>query len=193
MVSKFGAGHELEKAIIGVANVVGGHVLEVTLTFILLIGSIGSGVTGQVGAARVMYGMGRDNMLPKKFFGHLDKKHAGPSYNIMLIGVIVLIGANTLSYDKCAHLINFGAFLAFMLVNAASIREYYFKAEQKTVKSFFKNFLPPAVGIIACFFIWQSLPRLTFIIGGLWTLVGILYLAIKSKGFQEVPEVKDVF
>jgi len=193
MISKFGAGNELEKAIIGVANVVGGHTLEVTLAFILLIGSIGSGVTGQVGAARVMYGMGRDNMLPKKFFGHLNKRTAVPSNNIALIGLIVIIGANILNYDQCAHLINFGAFLAFMLVNAASIREYFFKAEQKTVKSFFMNFLPPAVGIVACFLIWQSLPRLTFIVGGTWSLVGIIYLAFLSKGFRKMPEVRDIF
>jgi len=193
MIGKFGAGNELEKAIIGVANVVGGHTLEVTLAFILLIGSIGSGVTGQVGAARVMYGMGRDNMLPKKFFGHLSKRAAVPSNNIALIGLIVIIGANVLNYDQCAHLINFGAFLAFMLVNAASICEYFFKAEQKTVKSFLLNFLPPAAGIVACFLIWQSLPRLTFIVGGCWSLAGIIYLAFLSKGFRKKPEVRDIF
>ena len=193
MVRKFGAGNELEKAILGVANVVGGHILEVVLAFILMVASIGSGVTGQVGAARVMYGMGRDHMLPNKFFGHLDRKHAGPSYNIILIGVVAFVGANVLSYDKCAHLINFGAFLAFMLVNAASIREYFFRAEQKTFDSFLKNFLPPAVGIIACFSIWISLPWITFIIGGSWSLVGIVYLAILTKGFRQIPEVKDVF
>jgi amino acid transporter len=193
MVSKFGAGNELEKAIIGIANVVGGHLLEVVLAFILLVGSVGSGVTGQVGAARVMYGMGRDKMLPQGFFGHLDKKHAGPSYNIMLIGVVVLLGAIFLNYSQCAHLINFGAFLAFMLVNAASIREYFFKAERKTIKGFFKDFLPPAIGIVACFLIWQSLPILTLTVGSLWSLVGIIYLAFISKGFTKIPEVKDIF
>jgi len=193
MVRKFGAGQELEKAIIGVANLVGGHILEIVLAFMLMVASVGSGVTGQVGAARVMYGMGRDRMLPQKFFGHLDKKHAGPSYNILLIGAIVLIGANVLTYSQCAHLINFGAFLAFMLVNAAAIREYFFKAEQKTVKGFFKDFLPPAIGIVACFLIWKSLPRLTFFIGGLWSLVGIIYLAFLSKGFRKLPKVSDVF
>jgi putrescine importer len=193
MAAKFGAENALEKAIIGIAHVVGGGMLEVALAFILMVGSVGSGVTGMAGASRVMFGMGRDKMLPHGFFGHLSKKHAVPSYNIILIGSIALVGANVLTYDKCAHLINYGAFLAFMLVNAASIREYYFKGEQKNVKSFLTNFLPPAIGIIACFAIWQSLPWLTFIIGGAWTVIGIIYLAIRTKGFRKKVQVQDVF
>jgi putrescine importer len=193
MAAKFGAENALEKAIIGIANVVGGGLLEVSLAFILMVGSVGSGVTGMTGAARVMYGMGRDNIIPQKFFGHLSEKTAAPSYNILLIGIIAFLGANVLTYDKCAHLINFGAFLAFMLVNAASIREYYIKAKRKTVKSFLVNFLPPAFGIVACFAIWQSLPRLTFIIGGAWTMIGIIYLAIRTRGFQKKIQVQDVF
>lgn len=193
MAAKFGAGNELEKAIIGVANIVGGGSLEFVLAFILMVGSVGSGVTGLTGSTRVMYGMGRDGMLPTKFFGYIGKKHGVPSKNIILVGLIALIGANVLSYDKCAHLINFGAFLAFMLVNIASIREYYIKAEKKDFRCFMKNFLPPAIGVIACFAIWQSLPRLTFIIGGIWMATGILYLAIRTKGFRVKMEVKDVF
>ncbi len=193
MAAKFGAENAMEKAIIGIAEVVGGGPLEVTLAFILLVGSVGSGVTGMTGAARVMYGMGRDKMIPRKFFGHLSQKHAVPSYNIILIGLVAVIGANVLTYDKCAHLINFGAFLAFMLVNAAAIREYFFNAEQKTLESFLVNFIPPAVGILACFAIWWSLPRLTFIIGGSWMLIGIIYLAIRTGGFRKKLEVQDIF
>ncbi len=193
MAARFGAENAIEKAMIGVAHVVGGGMLEVTLAFILLVAHIGSGVTGLTGASRILYGMGRDRILPRGFFGHLSEKHAVPSYNIMFVGVISLVGANVLTYDKCAHLINFGAFLAFMLVNAASIREYFFKARDKSLKAFLKNFLPPAVGLAACFAIWQNLPRLTFIIGGSWLLVGILYLAIRTRGFREKLEVQDVF
>ncbi len=193
MAAKFGAENAIEKAMIGVANLVGGGILEVTIAFILLVAHIGSGVTGMTGSSRILYGMGRDRILPRKFFGHLSSTSAVPSYNIILIGLMSLAGANVLTYDKCAHLINFGAFLAFILVNAASIREYFFKAEKKTVKSFLKNFLPPAVGVIACSAIWLSLPRLTFTIGGTWLAVGIIYLAIRTKGFREKLEVQDIF
>ena len=41
--------------------------------------------------------------------------------------------------------------------------------------------------------IWQSLPRLIFILGGSWMLLGIAYLAVRTRGFREKLEVRDVF
>ncbi|MBN2288552.1 MAG: APC family permease [Candidatus Glassbacteria bacterium] len=193
MAAKFGAENAIEKAMIGVADIAGGGMLEFTLAFILLVAHIGSSVAGMTGASRILYGMGRDGILPQRFFGHLSERHAVPSYNIILIGAITLAGSNLLTYDICAHLINFGAFLAFMLVNAASIREYYFKFGRRTARSLLKNFLPPAAGLAACLAIWLSLPRQTFILGGSWMLVGIAYLAVRTKGFREKLEVRDIF
>ncbi|MBN2411377.1 APC family permease [candidate division KSB1 bacterium] len=181
----------LDTAIMAVANRVGGYRLDATLAFILLVGSVGSGVTGQVGAARLLYGMGRDKIIPKRFFAHLDKKHAGPTYNIMLIGLLALLGAATLNYEESARLINFGAFLAFMGVNLASIREYYFKNRDKSFKSFMINFLPPAAGAFICLLIWKSLPLKTFIIGGTWMLIGIVYLAVRTGGFRRKMSMID--
>ena len=184
------ADNNLERAIYFVADRVGGYTLDATLAFVLWLGSVGSGVTGQVGAARLLYGMGRDEVLPKKFFAHLDAKHAGPSWNIILIGALALIGAYTLNYEDCALLINFGAFLAFMGVNLASINEYYFRATPEQ-RNFWKDFLPPAIGFIVSLWIWHSLPLKTFIVGGSWLAVGLIILAIQTKGFKKQMKMFD--
>jgi len=181
----------LDTAIMSVANRVGGNLLDSSLSIILLAGSIGSGITGQLGAARLLFGMGRDSVIPKKMFGHLGEKNAVPTYNVLLIGVLALIGAAVLNYEECARLINFGAFFAFMGVNIASIREYFFKAKVKTVKGFLLDFLPPAVGFVICLIIWLNLPVKTFIIGGGWMLIGIIYLAVRTKGFQKTTVMMD--
>jgi putrescine importer len=181
----------LDTAIMSVAHRVGGSVLDGALTFILLVGSIGSGLTGQIGASRLLYGMGRDNLIPKEIFGHLDKKHSGPSYNLMIIGTLALLGASLLNYEECARLINFGAFFAFMCVNIAAIREYYFKSTEKSVKSFLLNFLSPGLGFLFCLIIWLNLPLQTYIIGGGWMLAGILYLGFRTKGFKKSDIIID--
>ena len=183
--------NSLDTAIMSVAHRVGGTVLDASLSFILLLGSVGSGVTGQVGASRLLYGMGRDGVIPKKIFGHLDKMHSGPSYNVMIVGALALLGAILLNYEECAHLINFGAFFAFMGVNIAAIKEYYFKSGEKSVKSFFVNFLTPFAGFLICLIIWLNLPAMTFIIGGSWMLIGVLYLAIRTNGFRKSAIVID--
>jgi putrescine importer len=179
----------LDTAILSVANRVGGAGLDAALSFILIVGSIGSGVTGQVGAARLLYGMGRDKVLPKKIFGHLDRKHAVPTYNILLIGLLSLAGAAWLNYEETARLINFGAFLAFMGVNLATIREYYWTPEARASRNFYRDLLLPGVGFLTCLSIWTALPQKTFIIGGSWLLAGIVYLAFRTRGFQERSDV----
>lgn len=181
----------LDTAIMSVAHRVGGALLDGSLTVILMVASIGSGITGQLGAARLLFGMGRDGVIPKKIFGHLGPKTAVPIYNVIFIAVLALFGALVLNYEECARLINFGAFFAFMGVNIASIREYYFKADEKTTAGFFRDFLPPAVGFIICLIIWLNLPLKTFIIGGGWMLTGIIYLAIRTKGFRKETVMMD--
>jgi amino acid transporter len=178
----------LDTAIMAVAHRIGGPALDLSLTVILMLASIGSGITAQIGASRLLYGMGRDGIIPKSFFGHLDKKYSTPNYNIILIGTISLFGALLLNYEECARLINFGAFFAFMTVNIAALREYYFRKRKKSFKSFWIDFLPPAMGFLICFFIWLNLPVKTFIIGGCWMLGGIIYLAVRTKGFQKQNE-----
>jgi amino acid transporter len=181
----------LDTAIMSVANRVGGSLLDASLSIILLVGSIGSGMTGQIGAARLLYGMGRDNVIPKRVFGHLGEKAAVPTYNVLIIGVLALFGAALLNYEECARLINFGAFFAFMGVNVASMREYFFKDKNKTVRSFLSNLVPPAIGFVICLIIWLNLPLKTFLIGGSWMLAGIIYLAISTKGFRKSAVMMD--
>jgi hypothetical protein len=57
------------------------------------------------------------------------------------------------------------------------------------MKSFFINFLPAGIGFIICLFIWLNLPARTFMIGGAWMLTGIIYLAIRTKGFKKQTPV----
>jgi putrescine importer len=179
----------LDTAIMTVAKRIGGVSLDFSLTLVLLVASIGSGVGAALGASRLLYGMGRDGVIPRRFFGHLDKRYATPTYNILLIGGITLVSTFFFDYEECAQLINFGAFFAFMGVNIASMREYYFKKQQKTVKGFFFDFLPPAVGFFICLFIWWNLPLRTFIVGGTWMVAGIIYLAFQTKGFRRQTPV----
>ena len=154
-------------------------------------GSVGSGIAGQIGAARLLYSMGRDNVIPKKVFGHLDKKHAGPVYNVIIIGILALVGALLLNYEECARLINFGAFFAFMGVNIASMNEYFFKSGKTTFRALLFDFIPPLFGFVFCLIIWLNLPLKTFIIGGSWMLAGIVYLFISTKGFRQKPKMID--
>src|SRR5246500_2478856 len=88
--------------------------------FTLLIANFGSGMGAQLGAARLLYGMGRSKALPEAFFGVVDPKRHVPRNNVLFVGIVALIGAFVLSYGLGAEMLNFGALIAFMGVNMAA-------------------------------------------------------------------------
>lgn len=181
----------LETAFMDVSKRVGGLGLFDGMAFILVVASVGSGLSGQAGAARLLFGMGRDNALPRRIFGHLNTKSLVPSYNILVIGLIAFLGAMFLSWERAAEVINFGAFLAFMGVNLSVIRRFYFRPSFKGKRHVIKNLLLPASGFFFCLWIWLSLPRPAKIVGGMWFVGGFIYGAIMTRGFRTEPVMID--
>ncbi|HEX4544319.1 MAG TPA: APC family permease [Candidatus Acidoferrum sp.] len=149
--------------------------------FTLLLANFGSGMGAQLGAARLLYGMGRSNALPKSFFGAVDEKHRVPRNNVFFVGGIVLIGAFFLSYGLGAEMLNFGALIAFMGVNAAALIRYYVRAEEKKLT----NLIPPILGFVICLALWLNLSRPAMIVGSIWMAAGIAFGVWKTHGFRE--------
>ncbi len=176
------AADKVESAFPLVAQTAGGFFLFQLLNFTILIANIGSGMGSQLGAARLLYGMGRSNGIPKKFFGAVDPKSRIPRNNVIFVGVVALLGAIKMNYnyDEGAELLNFGALLAFMGVNVAALVRYYFRAEKRNIL----NLLSPLLGFLICGFIWINLSSKALKLGAVWMVIGITYGAIRTRGFK---------
>ena len=68
-----------ETAFMDVARIVGGPILFTIYGVMLLVSSLACGLAGHVGASRLLYSMGRDDVIPKKIFGYLSPREAIPS------------------------------------------------------------------------------------------------------------------
>ncbi|MDE3178644.1 MAG: APC family permease, partial [Acidobacteriota bacterium] len=129
----------LETAFMDVCRRVGGVPLFEAMGIILILAGLGSGITGGLGAARLMFGMGRDGVLPRKFFAHLHRETNTPTYNILLIGAVAYAGAIGLNYignayEHAGEMVNFGAFLAFMGVNFSAFWHFSIVMRQKRTR-----------------------------------------------------------
>jgi amino acid transporter len=164
-----------------VAGIAGGVLMTKVISLTLLIATIGSGMGSQLGAARLLYGMGRSDAIPKKFFGAIHPKTRIPANNVMFVGAIALMGAFLITYDNGAQLLNFGALIAFMGVNLAALTHYYVRGNDRTLG----QLIPPILGFIICLFIWIHLSNLALIAGSIWMICGIAYGAWKTRGFRE--------
>jgi putrescine importer len=176
--------------------------------FTLLLANFGSGFGAQIGAARLLFGMGRSNALPKSFFGAVDSKTHVPRNSVIFVGVVALLGAFLLeivaglrtfspssmsatltlkqvlnggeAYGLGAEMLNFGALIAFMGVNLAAFLRYFVRSETKTIG----NLVPPILGFVICLGLWLNLSRPAMIVGSIWMAAGILFGAIRTKGFR---------
>jgi putrescine importer len=181
---------DVDTAYVSVAGRAAGHWLFGLINITLLIATIGSGMGSQLGAARLLYGMGRGNALPKSFFGALEPKRRIPRNNVLFVGLFALVGTTFLTFERAAELLNFGALLAFMGVNAASLTRYFLRGRDRTLS----NFLVPILGFLVCLVLWLNLSRPAKIAGVIWMAAGIAYGAIRTRGFQaalvsfEIPD-----
>jgi putrescine importer len=170
----------VESAFPLVAREAGGFFLFHLLNFTILIANVGSGMGAQLAAARLLYGMGRSGAIPRGFFGSLDPERRIPSKNVVLVGAIALAGAYLVSYERGVELLNFGAFIAFMGVNAAALVRYWRSEGQQS----WLNFVSPLLGFCVCFFIWLNLSPAAKMAGAVWIVAGTVYGAIRTKGFK---------
>lgn len=181
----------LETAFWDVCWRVGGVALFIGMTAVTLLACFGSALTGTLGAARLLFGMGRDSVLPRKFFSYLHPKRNTPSHNIWMIGLLAYVACLFMTYEQSAELLNFGAFLAFMGVNLATIQQYFFVGVPGHKRRWLTDLCLPLFGFLFCLWIWWGLRTPAKVVGGIWIAIGLTYAAIKTRGFRKKPAMID--
>jgi putrescine importer len=179
-----------ETAFMDVARVVGGRNLFWGFGAVLLISSLACGLAGLLGAVRLLYSMGRDNVLPRKIFGHLNAERGNPSYNVLIAGVLAYLGTLTLGWERSVEILNFGALMAFMAVNLAAVRYFGFSPAMAGKRHLLLDVIVPSLGFVFCLVIFLGLQGSTLLAGAIWLVVGGVYVVLKTKALGQ-PVVID--
>jgi amino acid transporter len=179
---------EPETAILDIGRRIGGAWMVGCLTLVLLVAGLASALTGQAGASRLLYGMGRDGVISRSIFAYIDPRHSTPTRSIYLMGAVSLVGALAIRFQLAAELLNFGAFVGFILVNLSVIRHYYIRLRQRRGIHLLTNLLFPLAGALVCSYVWMSLTSKAKLVGFGWLIVGVAYLAILTRGFRVAPK-----
>jgi len=152
----------------------------------MIIAQFASGISAQASGARLMYAMGRDNVLPEKIFGRLSEKFNTPVTNIIVTGIIALL-ALKMTVTTSTSFINFGAFSAFTFVNISVIAHYFIKGKRRSFKDTILFLVLPLIGAISCFYLLTNLDHAALILGCSWATIGFVYLGFLTKGFKVAP------
>ncbi|MBA1837452.1 amino acid permease [Corynebacterium sp. zg912] len=173
-----------DTAAVDVVAQIGGPLFGAIFIAGVIIGEFASGLTCQWGATRLLYAMGRDNVLPRRFFGQIDKKWQTPVFNTVLTGAVGLIGI-FMSVETSTSFINFGAFIGFAMVNLSVI--FYWRQHRGEHLNPVSYLVVPALGALVAVFLMTQLDGTALLIGAIWLAVGVGILAKITRGFKVAP------
>ncbi|TWI55683.1 amino acid transporter [Pseudomonas duriflava] len=176
----------IDSAAYEIARNIGGDLFVSMFLIGLIVGQFTSGLSAQASASRLLFAMGRDGVLPKAFFGRLSERFGTPVYSLILCGVVALL-ALKLDVTTSTSFINFGAFMAFSLVNLSVIFHYYLQASRRGPRETLLFLVCPGIGLLADLYLMASLDHLAVVLGLSWLSLGVIYLAKLTGGFRTQP------
>lgn len=143
---------------------------------------------------RLLYAMARDRALPfSDFFGKIHPKYQTPSNGALFVGALTLVIALVFELEFLTRLVNFGAMATYFMLNASVIVYFFIRKKQRAGLNFFTNLVFPLIGMSVIGFIFTGFDAKTFLIGGIWIVLGYLLLQTTRKNMKgELPKLEDL-
>lgn len=182
---------DVESGSLDVMRTAGGTFLETFFTAAYVAGALGSALTSQASVSRILFAMGRDGILPRRFFGHVSPRFSTPVYVILLVSAVSLL-AIAIDLATMASIISFGALVAFSAVNLSVIKHYFIDLRERNGTALLRHLILPLIGFILTVWLWTSLSGLTLVVGLCWLGVGFIWLLGVTRGFRRPTPVMDI-
>jgi amino acid transporter len=177
---------DVDSAAFEIAKTIGADLFAAIFLAGFVVTQFASGIAAQASVSRLLYAMGRDEVLPKKVFAYLQPKFRTPAVGILICGVAGLIGL-ALNVDTAVSLINFGAFLAFTSVNICVIALYLRRRHSEQPLGVLSHVVIPLIGAIIDLGLLLNLQGRAKEIGLGWLTIGFIYLLVLTRGFRRQP------
>jgi amino acid transporter len=168
-----------------IAKQIAGDLFGAIFLATVIVAQFTAGIPIQAAGARLMYAMGRDNVLPRRVFAIVHPRFHTPVFNLLLTGAVGLV-ALTLTVSTSTSFINFGAFTAFAFVNISVIAQYV--RDRGTVqRNPLSWVVQPLVGLAVVVWLLIHLDVKALTLGAIWLAVGFLLLLYLTRAFRVPP------
>lgn len=170
-----------------ICGIVGGTPLRLCMILALIMSNIICSMSTQASVTRIMYSFSRDKFFPK-FFGVIHPKYKSPWLAILFCGIMTAILSIFVNTTNLLTLVNFGALSAYLFLNFTVFWYFFIKEKRRGIHGIINYLIVPFIGFSILAFIWMGFDKITLTFGFAWLFIGIVWGAIKSKGYKEVPE-----
>lgn len=171
------------------AILIGGDVFGSIFLATVILAQFTAGVPIQAAGARLLFAMGRDNVLPRRFFAYILPRFHTPVLNLVLMGAVGFLALFS-TIANATSFINFGALTGFSFVNI-SVLFFYFRYRSQRRMNPLAWVVAPLIGLAVCVWLMSSLDWKALTLGGIWVVIGLIYLTYLTKGFKKAPPEMD--
>jgi putrescine importer len=164
---------------------VGGAFFKILFTSAALAAVIASSLSSHASVSRMIYVMGRNGKgaIPR-FLSYIHPRFLTPTHAVLIVGVVSLLAVK-FTLEFISAMINFGALIAFTVVNLTVIVYYAFRLKQRsTPKEIFRNIVLPFIGMCLTGVLWVNLHADALLYGAIWLAIGIILLFFMTRFFR---------
>ncbi|MGV9713145.1 APC family permease [Gordonia sp. NPDC003424] len=169
-----------------IALKVGGMAFKVFFVSAALAAVVASSLSSHASVARMIYVMGRNGKGPfSRFLSNIHPRFFTPAHAVVIVGVVSLLAVK-FTLEFASSMINFGALIAFTVVNMTVIVFFAIRqGKRRTPKEIATNIVLPLIGMCLTGVLWINLHFDALLYGTIWLAVGIVVLFVTTKGFRQ--------
>jgi putrescine importer len=170
---------------------VGGGLFKIFFTSAALAAIVASSLSSHASVSRMIYVMGRNGRgrIPR-FLSYIHPRFHTPTHAVIIVGIVSLL-AVSFTLEFIASMINFGALIAFTVVNLTVIVFFAIRLkERRTAKEIFRNIVLPFIGMCLTGLLWANLHFDALLYGAIWLAIGIILLAYMTRVFRDPLTMK---
>ena len=182
---------DVDSGALDVMAAAGGEILTAFFTAAYIAGACGSALTSQASVSRILFAMGRDGVLPKSYFGRLSPRFHTPTLATLTVGAVSLL-ALTVDLTFISEMVSFGALIAFSAVNLSVIKHFIIDEKNRGSRAVLSSVVLPGIGFCLTLWLWTSLSPRTLLVGAVWLILGVGYLAFVTRGFRKPTPTLDL-
>lgn len=165
---------------------VGGEFFKILFTSAALAAIVASSLSSHASVARMIYVMGRNGQGRfARFLSYIHPRFLTPAHAVVIVGIVSLLAVR-FTLEFISSMINFGALIAFTVVNLTVIVFYAYRMElRRTPKEIFANVVLPFIGMCLTGMLWLNLHFDALMYGGIWLTIGIIVLVYMTRGLRK--------
>ncbi|MDH6194077.1 putrescine importer [Mycobacterium frederiksbergense] len=165
---------------------VGGTLFKVFFVSAALAAIVASSLASHASVARMMYVMGRNGKGRfSRYLSYIHPRFVTPTHAVVIVGIVSLLAVK-FTLEFASSMINFGALIAFTIVNLTVIVFFAVRlGRRRTVKDIFTNIVLPAIGMCLTAVLWINLHFDALLYGSIWLAVGICVLLYITRGLRQ--------